>query len=188
MSQTGRSLSILTAIPLNQVTAGAGLATPTKKENKSLLISCSLMEKDHPLVDPQFIGMLGHSYGGNTVLFHGALDERIRFACASIAACSYQYKMEHGIGIEMAEVIPGFTTHYDIQDLVLCFAPRPLLVISADEDSLSKDATWIVHNAREASTAIGTTPQIEHQHYAGGHALTKERFDNILTWLIGVAG
>src|SRR5256885_1143919 len=44
----------------------------------------------HPQIDPGRTGILGHSYGGNTVLFHAALDERIRFACASGAACSYR--------------------------------------------------------------------------------------------------
>jgi len=51
-------------------------------------------------VDPQRIGLLGHSYGGNTVLFHAALDERIRFACASGAACTYQYKLAQQLGID----------------------------------------------------------------------------------------
>jgi hypothetical protein len=56
--------------------------------------------------------------GGNTALFHGGLDERIRFACARGAACTYQHKIAHQIGIEMAEVIPGFAARYDIQDVV----------------------------------------------------------------------
>ncbi len=43
----------------------------------------------HPLVDKNRVGILGHSYGGNTVLFHAALDERICFACSSGVACSY---------------------------------------------------------------------------------------------------
>src|SRR5690606_23078234 len=47
----------------------------------------------HPLVDKKRLGTIGHSYGGNTVLFHTAVDERIRFACTSGAVCSYQYKM-----------------------------------------------------------------------------------------------
>jgi len=56
----------------------------------------------HCAVDSQRIGTLGHSYGGNTVLFHAALDVRIGFACASGAACTYANKMRHGTGIEMA--------------------------------------------------------------------------------------
>lgn len=41
------------------------------------------------LIDATRLGVLGHSYGGNTVLFQAALDERIRFGCSSAAACSY---------------------------------------------------------------------------------------------------
>jgi predicted dienelactone hydrolase len=32
------------------------------------------------MINSRRIGILGHSYGGNTMLFHGALDERISFA------------------------------------------------------------------------------------------------------------
>src|SRR5215217_2566676 len=49
--------------------------------------------RSHTQVDQERVGMMGHSYGGNTTLFHGALDERIGFACSSGAACSYQFKM-----------------------------------------------------------------------------------------------
>ena len=137
----------------------------------------------HPMIDPERIGLLGHSYGGNTVLFHGALDERIRFACASGAACSYQYKMKHQVGIEMAEVIPGFAARFDIPDLVGCFSPRPLLVVSATEDLASQDAEEIVTAANKACAAIGVTSQIVHKRYEGGHAITRERFEFIVDWL-----
>jgi dienelactone hydrolase len=36
--------------------------------------------RTQPLIDLKHIGIMGHSYGGNTVLFHGALDERIHRA------------------------------------------------------------------------------------------------------------
>lgn len=137
----------------------------------------------HSLVDPTRIGILGHSYGGNTVLFHGALDERIRFACASGAACTYQYKMAHQLGIEMAEVIPGFVTHYDIPDLVVCFASRRVLFVSATNDKASQDAERIVSESQETCTSLGIATYIEHKRYEGGHALTQARFDAILQWI-----
>jgi len=130
----------------------------------------------HPQVDPKRISILGHSYGGNTVLFHGALDERIRFACSSGAACSYRYKMANQIGIEMAEAIPGFATHFDIPDLVACFAPRPLFILSATTDQLSFDANSVVSIVQDR----GAASSIEHKRYVGGHALTQERFDDIV--------
>jgi dienelactone hydrolase len=142
----------------------------------------------HALVDPIRIGLLGHSYGGNTVLFHGALDERVRFACASGAACTYQYKMTHRLGIEMAEVIPGFIKDYDIPDLVACFAPRQVVFVSATNDQASQDAEKIVSEAQEVCASFGTATNIEHQRYDGGHALTRERFDAILHWITQCAG
>jgi dienelactone hydrolase len=141
----------------------------------------------HPLVDPERTGILGHSYGGNTVLFHGALDERIRFACASGAACSYQFKLAHQFGIEMAEVIPAFLTHYDIPDLVACFAPRQVLIASATDDPQSQDAVWVVEAAREKCIALGAAENIEHRRYSGGHDLTHERFNDIVDWMVGAA-
>jgi dienelactone hydrolase len=137
----------------------------------------------HPLVDPEHVGIFGHSYGGNTVLFHGALDERIHFACSSGAACTYRYKMSHQIGIEMAEVIPEFATHFDIPDLVVCFAPRRILLVSATDDKASQDAEKIVSVAQETCASMGIAACTEHRRYKGGHALTQERFDEILHWL-----
>jgi len=134
-------------------------------------------------VNPERIGILGHSYGGNTVLFHGALDERIRFACSSGAACSYQYKMANQVGIEMAEAIPEFVTRFDIPDLVACFASRSLLVISATEDVFSFDADKVVAAAQVLNPDI----RIDHKRYPGGHALTQERYDAIVNWLVECA-
>jgi dienelactone hydrolase len=140
---------------------------------------------EHPLVDPERIGIMGHSYGGNTVLFHGALDERIRFGCSSGAACTYQHKMAHQTGIEMAEVIPGFAALYDIQDLAICFAPRRVLLVSATDDKYSRDADRIAAAAQEVYAALGVAERFEHKRYEGGHALTQERFDDIVQWLVG---
>jgi hypothetical protein len=115
--------------------------------------------------------------------FIGALDERIGFACSSDAACSYHYKIAHQFGIEMAEVIPGFAARYDIADLVACFAPRRVLIVSATDDAGSQDADKIVRAAQEMCAALGSPEHIEHKRYEGGHALTQERFDAIVGWL-----
>jgi len=117
------------------------------------------------------------------VLFHGALDERICFACSSGAACSYQYKLAHQLGIEMAEVIPGFAMRYDIPELVACFAPRRVLIVSATGDVFSQDADRIVRTAQELCASMGLAEHIEHKRYEGGHALTQERFDDIVRWI-----
>jgi hypothetical protein len=88
--------------------------------------------------------------------FIGALDERIGLVCSSDAACSYHYKIAHQVGIEMAEVIPGFVARYDIADLVACFAPRRVLIVSATDDAGSQDADKIVRAAQEMCAALGS--------------------------------
>jgi dienelactone hydrolase len=143
-----------------------------------------------PQVDGGRVGILGHSYGASTVLFHGALDERIHFACASGAAGSYRNLMAHQIGIEMSRVIPGFTLRYDMAHLAACFSPRPLLLVSATQDPYAC-AAEIVAEAQEIraewgtepGTEPGTVPDIEHLRYAGKHELTQERFDAIVDWV-----
>lgn len=134
-------------------------------------------------VDINRIGTLGHSYGGNTVLFLSALDERIAFSCASGSACTYKNRMENNVGIEMASVIPNFHGNYDIDDLVACIAPRRLHIVSAEEDKYSKDAPYIVERGSKAYIEFGVEKNLYHSRYPGGHAMTKERYDFIIEWL-----
>jgi dienelactone hydrolase len=129
------------------------------------------------------IGMFGHSYGGNTVLFHAAIDPRIRFACSSGAACSYRRKLATGTGIEMAEVIPGFAARWDVEHLVRAIAPRHLLIVSGADDPYSADADEIELLARPAYENGGHSEALTHLRDQGGHAMTPERFAFIVDWL-----
>lgn len=137
-----------------------------------------------PFVDTERIGTLGHSYGGNTVLFLAALDERVSFACASGSACTFECRMKHGTGIEMASVIPNFHGKYDIDDLVALIAPRRCLIVSSEEDKYSMDAPEIVEKAGKTYVELGVVDYLEHKRYPGGHAMTEERFRDILEWIV----
>ena len=126
---------------------------------------------------------MGHSFGGNTVLFLSALDERIAFSCASGSACTYDNRMKNGVGIEMASVIPNFHGKYDIYDLVSCIAPRSLLIVSSDEDKYSNDADDMVEKASPAYMKYDALQNLQHQRFKGDHALTKERYDSMVEWM-----
>lgn len=134
-------------------------------------------------VNNKNIGTIGHSYGGNTVLFLSAIDERISFSCASGSACTYENRMLNNVGIEMASVIPNFHNKYDIFDLVSCIAPRPLLIVSAEDDKYSKDASYIVEKASTTYSELNALQNLHHKRYQGGHGLTRERFDYIIDWI-----
>jgi dienelactone hydrolase len=134
------------------------------------------------LVDKNRIGTLGHSYGGNTVIFLSALDQRIKFSCSSGAACTFKEKMINGTGIEMAEVIPGFAKYYDIEDLIKCAAPNKFLIVSATDDKYSKDAEDIELNIKQHANDE-ENHWLEHKRFKGGHSLNQERFDYIVNWI-----
>jgi dienelactone hydrolase len=133
----------------------------------------------HAAVDRARVGVLGHSYGGNTTLFHAALDERVRFAAASGAACTYRRRMADRTGIELAQIVPGILALGDIDDVVGLIAPRPLLLVSAPGDIYSADA-----DAIEAAVASRfPAGALQHGRFAGGHALTEKRFALIVDWV-----
>jgi dienelactone hydrolase len=132
-----------------------------------------------PAVDPDRIGVLGHSYGGTTTLFHAALDGRVRFAAASGAACSYRRRIADRTGIELASIVPGILELTDIDGVVGLIAPRPLLLVSAPDDPYSADA-----DAIEAAVASRfPAGALHHARFTGGHALTAERFALIVDWV-----
>lgn len=131
----------------------------------------------------QRVGVLGHSYGGNTALFAAALDTRLAFACCSGSVCSFRHKLASGTALEMALVIPGFAKRFDLDDLMRCVAPRPLLVVSADHDVYSADAAELVAGVAPAFAAAGTPQRLAHLAVSGGHALDSVRFAAIVDWL-----
>jgi Prolyl oligopeptidase family len=137
---------------------------------------------DRPDVDSDAVGALGHSYGGNTTLFLTAVDERVRFGCASGAVGSYRRKVADGIGIEMAEVIPGFATRFDVEHLLAAIAPRPFLVVSGTDDRYAADAEELVTLGNEAYQSAGAEPALTHLRVVGEHALDVGRFKAIVEW------
>jgi dienelactone hydrolase/predicted enzyme related to lactoylglutathione lyase len=132
-----------------------------------------------PEVDAARIGVVGHSMGATITLYQAALDERVAFACASGLVHSLAARMAQGVGIGMAEVIPGAATRWTIADLLAAAARRPFLVVSAADDPYSNDAVAEVSAARRR----GAGATLEHLHPRGVHALDQGRFDAIIEWV-----
>jgi hypothetical protein len=62
-----------------------------------------------------------------------------------------------------------------------------MLVVSASEDQYSRDADEMVRLADAAYMDAGAPAALQHARYQGGHALTRERFDRILEWVVFTA-
>lgn len=133
------------------------------------------------------VGVLGHSYGGNSVLFHAAVDDRVRFAVASGAACSFSTKIADRTGIEMSEILPGFLSRFEVDDLVRAIAPNPLLLVSAQDDKYSRDAPAVALRATDAYREHDAEAELESLHFSGGHELDEARFRAIVDWTAATA-
>jgi dienelactone hydrolase len=150
--------------------------------------ACVTLLAQLPNVRPTAIGMLGHSYGGNTTLFHAAIDDRIAFACASGAACSYRKKLAAGIAIEMAEVIPGFATRWDIDELIAWTSPRPMLLVAGEHDPYALDAHDVYARAQQSDERAGVAGRLVLDRDTGDHQMSAARFERIVTWCAAAAG
>jgi len=128
-----------------------------------------------PGVDPDRVGFLGHSHGGNLGQWLAAADERVRFACVSGSLGSYRAKLAHGVGLEFSLVVPGVLDHLDVDDLVRLVPPRPLLVVAGTDDPYALDAADVL-------ARVAPWPGLTWRIRPGGHALDEERHQAILDW------
>ena len=106
----------------------------------------------HPGVDPERVGVIGHSRLGKTALWCGANDERISFVCSNDsgcmgAACARTFHEGGEPVSSIARVFPYWFCNnfqkykddvtsmpFDQHFLLACIAPRKVLVNSASED------------------------------------------------------
>lgn len=127
------------------------------------------------------IGVAGHSFGGTTALFTAALDDRVAWMVSSGAAGTIASRIESGAGLEFSLVMPGFMRRWDIGDVLELVAPRPALVMSAEDDPYSMDTGRVVDQARPAWG--DSSGDLAHLCYEGGHALTADRVDDAIRWI-----
>jgi dienelactone hydrolase len=143
--------------------------------------------REQPEVGPGRVGSLGHSFGGNTVLFHAAVDDRVAFTVTSGAAGTYRDKLANEIGIDRAEVIPGVLGRFDIDDLTRLICPRPLGIFARDTDRYANDAQAIIDTTRQHYRAAEHEDRLHGDIATGGHALTPHRSRSITDWVIRTA-
>ena len=89
-----------------------------------------------PEVDSRRIGVTGISMGSTRAWWLMALDDRLQ-ACVGVACMTrYQDLIRHGMlqahGIYY--FVPGILKHFDTEAILALSAPRPLLIMTGDQD------------------------------------------------------
>lgn len=97
---------------------------------------------ERPEVDPARIGITGNSGGGTQTAMMMVCDDRLAAAAPATFIMNRRQYMHAG-GVQDAEQVwPGLTAvGFDHEDLLLTFAPKPLLVLAVQYDFFPIEAT-----------------------------------------------
>jgi cephalosporin-C deacetylase-like acetyl esterase len=120
-------------------------------------IRCMDWLSSRPDVDPSKITARGSGAMGIVLLNAAALDTRIREVAVDKTLISYRSAVESAMTRNLAQsVIPGVLRHYDLDDLLVAIAPRPVSIISPIDgegnpvasENAAKALSWVFETDR----------------------------------------
>lgn len=144
-------------------------------------------------IDPERIGMIGHSYGGHSTIFTTAFEPRIKVAVANGPVSDF---LHHGMhwavpkGGGNSQSLPGIrpyvmdhtlpipVTFYEFTALI---APRPLLVGQAvGERRPMEEENYAT--VRKVYQALGHSDRVRYHWYSGDHDFPPEARQAAVAW------
>ena len=149
--------------------------------------SIDMLQAHFPQLDTRRVAVMGNSGGGTATIYAAAMDTRIAAAMPSCAMCGYKAS----IGMQYhcsCNYIPGIMKHFDMGDLAGLIAPRPLVVVNGQQDTIfpidSAKAQMAI--ARDYYALAGAESLCRHVVGPEGHrfyaALGWPVFDEITLW------
>jgi hypothetical protein len=123
-----------------------------------------------PEIDPTRVAMAGQSGGGMVTMHLAAMEPKIAAAVVVdiVASNRYQFETLRGWG-DPDSFLPGFHAAGGHGDLLAMIAPRPLLVLSSDEDTIgpTEQAQSEFAIAARAFELLGAAAAFAHSGYRG---------------------
>ena len=166
-------------------------------------------------VDPKRIGLMGISKGGMETYLAAATDPRIAVAIPCISVQSFRWALDNNawqarVGtIEFAvegaarsahatlnaqfvrtfydRVVPGIYSEFDGPAMLPLIAPRPLMVINGDSDSLTPlpGVMLAANSASEAYARAGSKDKfVLRVQKNTGHAVNGDSFRAAIDWFV----
>ena len=86
-------------------------------------------------VDSSRVACMGNSGGGTTTLFAACVEERLCAAMPSCYVCTFRHSLA-SIDHCACNYVPGILNHFEMGDLAVLIAPRPLVVVAGREDPI----------------------------------------------------
>jgi len=134
-----------------------------------------------PQVNPERIGIIGHSLGGKMALYAAAFDPRISVVVSSepgIGLGFSNYDHYWYLGEAIQRLPPGSDQH----ELLGLIAPRPFLLVAGE--SADGDKSWpYVEAARSVYALFGKPDSLGVFNHRAGHTPTPEAVEKAMAWL-----
>jgi pimeloyl-ACP methyl ester carboxylesterase len=134
-----------------------------------------------PEVDPNNIGIIGHSLGAKMALYAAAMDERISVVVASEGGIGFNFSNYEDYWY-FGKYINEIQNKTDQHELLGLIAPRPFLLIGGDKSDTEK--SWYYINAgREVFNLYNKKERIGYYNHHSGHSPTPQAVYLGFKWL-----
>jgi len=121
-------------------------------------------------MDMSTLGLMGNSGGGTATFFAGAVLERVRCAMPSCAFSSFQASIQSMFHC-VCNYVPGLLQFAESADVAGLFAPRPLVIVSGQEDGIFPigQARQQFERVQDIYRAAGAEERCHHVVGSEGH-------------------
>jgi dienelactone hydrolase len=137
-------------------------------------------------VDPERIGCLGISMGGDRSNYLAGMDDRIQCA-VSVGWMSTLRPMirQHVNTHSYIHFLPGLTHFLDLPDLIGCMAPKPLMVQQCSQDSLYplEGMQEAVRKIAAVYNKAGASANFQGRFYNHPHLFSREMQEEAFEWM-----
>jgi|GEM_PF-709943 len=86
------------------------------------------------IVDPDRIGVIGHSMGGTLSPLLMLFDERLKSGVSAAGLSTWRAMIDHQVIHNFGVYLPGVLNYCDMDDLCARIAPRPFMMIAGKND------------------------------------------------------
>jgi len=135
--------------------------------------------------DTSRVGCMGNSGGGMQVIYFAALEDRIKFAVPCSYLSSREITMEESGPADGCAQVPDEGKYYlEMQDYLLCMAPKPLMVLAGRYDFINYRGTAEAFgDIRQVYRLFGKPDLCRLYTYADGHGISAPKREAGVRWL-----
>jgi dienelactone hydrolase len=136
-------------------------------------------------VDPQRIGVVGKSMGCMMSWWLAAIDSRVKVVVGVCGVVRYTQIIAHRANHGIYAYVPGILKHFDTEAIFALSSPRPLLLLSGEEDAICPfDGIEILEGKLGSLYGrLGAAERFRSVVYSGtGHEYLPEMKEETVAW------